>query len=209
MRETRATATLSDRRRVLSVDRRLSGFRAGESQVLEAGRRIVLVAAFVGGFAVWRVIRGDLPSEAEKAAQMADSRPRSCPSWRTCRSSTSWTRPGAPSSHPRGDFFDGDPEDCGGSSGRAVQFDDVARADHNLIKAALAESGTPIERVGGTFLRDGRVRWAFFMSTQGAPFATSWSLEYDAESTRSPGPAECDAHAGRGRANWWFACCAD
>jgi len=68
-------------------------------------------------------------------------------------------------------------------------LDDVARADHQLIKAGLAASGPPIERVGGTFLSDGRVRWAFFMSTHGAPFATSWSLEYDPEGTRSPGPA--------------------
>ena len=31
---------------------------------------IVVVVAAVGGLAVWRAIRGDLPSEAEKAAQI-------------------------------------------------------------------------------------------------------------------------------------------
>jgi hypothetical protein len=112
--------------------------------------------------------------------------------------------------YQRGDFFDGHPEDCRGSTGRAVRFDDVARADHQLIETALAVSGTPIERVGGTFSSDGRVTYAWFMSHHGAPFATSWSLEFDPEGTRSPGtegivtltPVESEQ-------DWWFACCAD
>ena len=45
-----------------------------------------------------------------------------------------FARPARSGTYPRGDFFDGDPEDCAGFSGRAVQFDDVARADHQLIK---------------------------------------------------------------------------
>ena len=117
---------------------------------------------------------------------------------------------GAILTYPRGDFFDGDPEDCGGFTGRAVQFDDVARADQQLIKAALAASGTPIERVGGRFLSDGRVRDAWFMSTHGAPFAASWSLEYDAEGTRSPVSAGMVTLTPvEGEQDWWFACCAD
>ena len=81
---------------------------------------------------------------------------------RTCRSSTSWTCTECANLTYHGDFIDGDPEDCGGSTGRSVQFDDVGRADHQLIKDALAASGH-IERVGGRFLSDGRVRYAWFL----------------------------------------------
>ena len=78
------------------------------------------------------------------------------------------------------------------------------------IKDALAASGTPIERVGGRFLSDGRVRYAWFMSTHGAPFATSWALEYDPEGTRAPGPAGMVTLTPvEGEQDWWFACCAD
>lgn len=172
---------------------------------------IVLVVAAVGGLAVFRVIRGDLPSEAEKAEQIGRLKATVLPVLEDLKVEYFMDAAGcAILTYPRGDFFDGDPEDCGGFTDRAVQFDDVARADHQLIKAALAASGTPIERVGGTFLSDGRVSWAFFMSTHGAPFATSWSLEYDPEGTRSPGPAGIVTLTPvKGEQDWWFACCAD
>ena len=167
---------------------------------------IVLVVAAVGGLGVLRVIHGDLPSEAEKAEQIGRLRATVLPVLEDLKVEYFMDAAGcAILIYPRGDF-----EDCGGSNDRAVQFDDVARADHQLIEAALAASGTPIENVGGRFFSDGRVKWAFFASTHGAPFATSWSLEYDPEGTRSSWswgvvtltPVE-------GEQDWWFACCAD
>ena len=172
---------------------------------------IVFVVAAVGGLAVLRVIRGDLPSEAEKAEQIGRLKATVLPVLEDLKVEYFMDAAGcAILTYPRGDFFDGDPEDCGGFTGRAVQFDDVARADQQLIKAALAASGTPIERVGGRFLSDGRVRDAWFMSTHGAPFAASWSLEYDAEGTRSPVSAGMVTLTPvEGEQDWWFACCAD
>jgi hypothetical protein len=174
---------------------------------------IVVVVAAVGGLAVWRAIRGELPSEAEKAAQIERLKATVLPVIEDLQVEYFMHEPWGGCSiltYKRGDFADGDPEDCGGSTGRAVQFDDVGRADHQRIKAALAASGTPIERVGGRFLSDGRVRWAFFMSTHGAPFATSWSLEYDPEGTRASGPAGMVTLTPvEGEQDWWFACCAD
>jgi hypothetical protein len=172
---------------------------------------IVVVVAAVGGLAVWRAIRGDLPSEAEKAAQIERLKATVLPVIEDLQVEYFMDVHGCANlTYPRGDFIDGDPEDCGGSTGRSVQFDDVGRADHQLIKAALAASGTPIERVGGTFLSDGRVRYAWFMSTHGAPFATSWALEYDPEGTRAPGPAGMVTLTPvEGEQDWWFACCAD
>ena len=124
---------------------------------------IVLVVAAVGGLAVLRVIRGDLPSEAEKAEQIGRLKATVLPVLEDLKVEYFMDAAGcAILTYPRGDFFDGDPEDCGGFTDRAVQFDDVARADHQLIKAALAASGTPIERVGGTFLR---------MAASGGPFS--------------------------------------
>lgn len=172
---------------------------------------IVAVVAAVGGLAVRRAIRGDLPSEAEKAAQIERLKATVLPVIEDLQVEYFMDVHGCANlTYPRGDFIDGDPEDCGGSTGRSVQFDDVGRADHQLIKAALAASGTPIERVGGTFLSDGRVRYAWFMSTHGAPFATSWALEYDPEGTRAPGPAGMVTLTPvEGEQDWWFACCAD
>ena len=172
---------------------------------------IVVVVAAVGGLAVWRAIRGDLPSEAEKAAQIERLKATVLPVIEDLQVEYFMDVHGCANlTYPRGDFIDGDPEDCGGSTGRSVQFDDVGRADHQLIKAALAASGTPIERVGGTFLSDGRVRYAWFMSHHGAPFATSWALEYDPGGTRAPGPAGMVTLTPvEGEQDWWFACCAD
>jgi hypothetical protein len=172
---------------------------------------VVLVVTAVGGLAVWRMIRGDLPSEAEKAAQVERLEATVLPVVEDLQVEYFIDESGCANlAYPRGDFIDGNPEGCGGTTGSSVQFDDVGRADHQLIKAALEASGTPIERVGGTFFSDGRVKFAWFMSTQGAPFATSWSLEYDPEDTRSSWswgmvtltPVE-------GEHDWWFACCAD
>ena len=172
---------------------------------------IVLVVAAVVGVAGWRAIRGDLPSEAEKAAQIERLEATVLPVIEDLQVEYFMDVHGCANlTYPRGDFIDGNPEDCGGSTGSPVQFDDVGRADHQLIKAALEASGTPIERVGGTFFSDGRVRYAWFMSTHGAPFATSWSLEYDPEGTRSPGPAGMvTLMPVEGEQDWWFACCAD
>ena len=178
---------------------------------LRLGVVLVLVVAAVGGLAVRRVIRGDLPSEAEKAEQIGRIKATVLPVLEDLKVEYFMDTAGcAILTYRRGDFFDGDPEDCGGSTGRPVQFDDVARVDHQLIKSALAASGTPIERVGGTFLIDGRVGYAWFMSTHGAPFATSWSLEYDPEGARSPAPAGIVTLTPvEGEQDWWFACCAD
>jgi hypothetical protein len=172
---------------------------------------MVLVGVAVGGLAVWRGIHGDLPSEAEKAEQIERLEATVLPVIEDLKVEYFMDVAGcAILTYQRGDFFDGDPEDCGGSTGRAVRFDDAARADLQLIKAALAVSGTPIERVGGAFSTDGRVRYAWFMSHHGAPFATSWSLEYDPEGTRSPGPAGIVTLTPvEGEQDWWFACCAD
>ena len=172
---------------------------------------IVLVVTAVGGLAVWRVIHGDLPSEAEKAAQIERLETTVLPVIEDLQIEYFMDVHGCANlTYPRGDFIDGNPEDCGGSTGSPVQFDDVGRADHQLIKAALEASGTPIERVGGTFFSDGRVKYAWFMSTHGAPFATSWALEYDPEGTRSPGTAGMVTLTPvEGEHDWWFACCAD
>src|SRR5262245_16249452 len=172
---------------------------------------IVLVVAAVGGLAVWRELRVDLPSEAEKAEQIGRLKATVLPVIEDLKVEYFMDVAGcAILTYSRGDFFDGDPEDCGGSTGRPVQFDAVARADQQLIKAALAASGTPIERVGGTFLSDGRLGWAFFLSHHGAPFATSWSLEYDPEGTGSPWPAGIATLTPvAGEQDWWWACCAD
>ena len=91
-----------------------------------------------------------------------------------------------------------------------VPADALWRAQTQRAVENFPISGTPIERVGGTFLSDGRVRYAWFMSTHGAPFATSWALEYDPEGTRAPGPAGMVTLTPvEGEQDWWFACCAD
>jgi hypothetical protein len=172
---------------------------------------IVLVMVAVVTVAVWRAVRGNLPSEAEKAEQIARLEATVLPVIEDLQVGFFMDEPGCVIlTYSRGDFVSGDPEDCGGSTDSPVPFDDVAGADYERIKAALEESDTSIERVGGRFLGDGGVNDVWFMSTQGAPFATSWSLEYDPGGTQSPGrrgivtitPVE-------GEHDWWFACCAD
>jgi hypothetical protein len=172
---------------------------------------IVLVGVAFLGLLVSRAIRGDLPSEAEKAERIARLEATVLPVVEDLQVEYFMDEPGCANlTYPRGDFIDGNPEHCGGSTDSPAQFDDVARADHERIKAALEASGTPIERVGGAFFSDGRVMDAWFMSTHGAPFATSWSLEYDPEGRRSAGTkGMVTLTAVEGVDDWWFACCAD
>ncbi len=145
----------------------------------------IVVVIAVLGFIVWRAIHGDLPSDAEKSEQIARLEATVLPVIEDLKIEYFMDESGrANLTYPRGDFIDGD---CSGSSDNPAPFDDIARADHERIKAALEASGTPIERVGGRFFGDGRVRDAWFMSDKGAPFATSWSLEFDPEGTRSAG----------------------
>jgi hypothetical protein len=100
---------------------------------------IVLVVAAVGGVAVWRAIRGDLPSEAEKAAQIERLKATVLPVIEDLQVEYFMDVAGCANlTYSRGDFIDGDPEHCGGFTGRSVQFDDVGRA-------APADQG----RVGG------------------------------------------------------------
>ena len=75
---------------------------------------------------------------------------------------------------------------------------------------ALAASGTPIERAGGTFSA-GELRGGIFMSTDRAPFATSWELIYDADAQapRTPGGLITIVAPVPGKPGWWFQCCAD
>jgi hypothetical protein len=108
------------------------------------------------------------------------------------------------------DFADGDPGGCGGSTDDPQPFDDVVRADHARVAAALAESRTPIERVGGTF-SSGELRVAVFSSTHRAPFTTTWELVYDPQTVQahSPRGLVTIVAAVPGADGWWFQCCAD
>ncbi|HEU5455098.1 MAG TPA: hypothetical protein VFU85_05375 [Nocardioides sp.] len=110
---------------------------------------------------------------------------------------------------PPRDFTSGDPEHCGGLTNDPKPFDDVVRADHARVSAALKQSGTPIERAGGTFSA-GELRGAFFMSTHRAPFATSWELIYDADAQgRTPEGMVTIVAPVPGKPGWWFQCCSD
>jgi hypothetical protein len=91
-----------------------------------------------------------------------------------------------------------------------VGFDSVARADLERVRAALQASETPVERAGGTFSGDGGRRIIWFSLSRGAPVGTVWYLEYDpggAHSAGSQGMVTLDSVPGK--ADWWFACCAD
>jgi hypothetical protein len=188
-------------------------YRIVTSTQQERGRvlAIVLVVGAALGLVVWAAIQGDLPSETEKAEQIARLEATVVPVVEDLQVEYFMDDPDCANlTYPRGDFIDGDPEQCGGSTDNPAQFDPIARADHDRIKAALSASGTRIERVGGRFFSDGRVIHLWFMSSHGAPFATTWSLEYDPGGRRSAGrvgvvtltPVE-------GKDHWWFACCSD
>ena len=170
---------------------------------------LLLVAAL--GALMWRgATRGWLPSDAQKAQYVADLEAGVLPlvgdlqveyfmDEHDCATFT----------YLRGDFIDGDPRHCGGSTDDPAPFDDRTRVDHARVAAALEASGTPIERTGATF-RAGDLRSAWFLSHDGAPFATAWELIYDPDDvhpklatdqvTFTPVPD---------RDGWWFACCSD
>ena len=171
----------------------------------------VLLVVVAIGFLALRAIRGDLPSDVELAEQIERLEATVLPIVVGLQVEYFMDEPGCANlTYPRGDFVDGTPDSCGGSTGRPVPFDDIARADHERIKAALEASQTPIERVGGRFFSDGRTISVWFMSNHGAPFATTWSLEYDPEGTRSAGTfGMVTLTPVVGEDDWWFACCAD
>ena len=78
---------------------------------------IVLVVVAVLGFLVWRAIRGDLPTEAEKAEQIARLEATVLPVVEDLQVEYFMDEPGCANlTYPRGDFIDGDPEDCSGST---------------------------------------------------------------------------------------------
>ena len=171
---------------------------------------IVLVGVVALGSLAWRAIHGDLPSDAEKAGYVASLETSVQPVVEDLQVAYFMNETDCANlTYPDGDFIDGDPEHCGGSTDEPAPFDDVVRADHARVAAALEQSRTPIERVGGKFTA-GDLRYAVFTSTDGAPFATSWELLYDPGDllpktatdlvTFTPVPGED---------GWWFACCAD
>jgi hypothetical protein len=175
---------------------------------------VVIVAALVVvaiGFLALRAVRGDLPSDVELAEQIERLEATLLLVVADLQVEYFMDEPGCANlTYPRGDFIDGSPDDCGGSTSHSIPFDDIARADHARIRAALEASQTPIERVGGSFFSDGRIRSVWFMSTHGAPFATSWSLEYDPEGRRSAGTfGMVTLTLVEGANDWWFACCSD
>lgn len=176
--------------------------------------RVVIVAVLVVvaiGFLALRAIRGDLPSDAELAEQIERLEATVLPVVESLQVEYFMDESGCANlTYPRGDFIDGAPDDCGGSTSHPLPFDDIARADHERIRAALEASQTPIERVGGSFFSDGSIRTLWFMSTHGAPFATSWSLEYDPDGGRSAGTfGMVTVTPVNGEPDWWFACCSD
>ena len=157
--------------------------------------------------------RGDLPSDAELAAYVSRLEATVVPVLEELKveyfmdepdcAGMTYDRPA-----PR-DFTSGDPEHCGGSTNDPKPFDDVVRADHARVAAALERSATPIERAGGTFSAD-ELRGAFFMSTHRAPFSTSWELIYDADAQpRTPEGMVTIVARVPGKSGWWFQCCSD
>lgn len=170
------------------------------------------IALIVGlGFLVLRMINGDLPTEAEKVELITELETTVLPVVESLQVEYFMDEPDCANlTYSRGDFVDGDPRLCGGSTNNPVAFDETARADHSRIRAALAESGTPIERAGGSFSDDGRMSIAWFSSTSGAPFATSWSLDYDPQGLLGAGTIGMVTRSPvAGATDWWFACCAD
>ena len=140
---------------------------------------IVLVVLAVLGFLTWRAIRGDLPSDAARAEYASRLEAEVLPVVKDLQVEYFMDEPDcAILTYHRGDFIDGDPEDCGGSTDAPTRFDEIARADHARVAAALEQAETPVERTGARFTDDD-LRSAFFMSTHGAPFATVWELVYD------------------------------
>ena len=172
---------------------------------LVAGVALLAVAGLLA-----RTWRGDLPSSAEQADHARALEATVLPVVRDLQVERYLDDDGcAGLTYARGDFVDGDPERCGGSTADPAQFDDVARADHARLATALERSDTPVERTGGTFA-SGALSSAVFSSSAGAPFATTWELLHEpggpeprtdtAQVTFTPVP---------GAPGWWFACCGD
>jgi hypothetical protein len=155
-------------------------------------------------------IRGDLPSDTEKAEYIASLETTVLPVIEDLQVEYFMDEPDCANlTYARGDYIDGNPEHCGGSTDHPAPFDDVVRADHARVAAALEESRTPIERAGGNFIA-GDLRYAFFMSTHGAPFATSWDLLYDPDDLRPKTATELVTFTPvSGEDGWWFVCCSD
>jgi hypothetical protein len=172
---------------------------------------VVVLVVLIVFLIWWWVFRVHLPSEAEQGDHADRIETTLLPVVEDLQVEYFMDQSGCDNlTYRRGDFVDGASEDCGGSTDSPAEFDRAARADHERIKAALEVSGTPIERLGGRFSSGGHLRDAWFMSTRGAPFATSWSLEYDPAGTRRQGTEEMVTLTSvDGRDNWWFACCAD
>lgn len=171
---------------------------------------IVLVLAALVGFLAFRMIRGNLPSDAERADYVADLERTVLPVIEDLQVEYFMNEPDCANiTYPRGDFIDGDPEHCGGSTDDPAPFDERARTDHARVAAALEESGTPIQRTAGSYSA-GDLRSAMFSSTKGAPFATSWELVYDPDGQKPKTPSDMVTYTPvPGADGWWFACCAD
>ena len=169
----------------------------------------VVVPVAVVGFVVWRTFRGDLPSDAEQVEYVARLEATVLPVIEQQQVEYFMDEADcAILTYSRGDFIDGDPENCGSSDDPHL-FDDVARTDHVRLAAALDESQTPIEQTGGAFTgRD--LDFAFFTSTQGAPFATSWQILYDPDDLYPRTATDLGSFTPIPEQDgWWFVCCAD
>ena len=172
---------------------------------------LILASAIAFGAGAWRLANGDLPSDDERLGQIDRLEVTVLPVVQDLQVEYYMNEAGCINlTYPRGDFVDGDPEHCGGSTDDPDPFDEVARADHERITAALEASGTPVERIGGKYSTDGRTLSVWFQSGKGAPFATSWSLEYDPDHETTAGPDGMVTNTPvEGKVDWWFACCAD
>jgi hypothetical protein len=171
---------------------------------------VVLAPIVIVGFFVSQTFRGDLPSDEERVGFVERLEATVLPVIE--RHQVEYFTDGSGClnlAYLRGDFIDGDPEDCGGSTDNPLPFDDVARDDHDRLAAALDVSRTPIERTRGTF-NGGDLRFVFFTSTDGAPFGTSWEILYDPDDRYPKTATDLVSFTPIPRQDgWWFVCCAD
>jgi hypothetical protein len=170
---------------------------------------VVVAPVAIVGFLIWQTFRGDLPSDAERVAFVERLEATVLPVIEQHQVEY-FTDGGCLNlAYLRGDFIDGDPEDCGGSTDNPLPFDDVAYTDHAQLAAALVESRTPIEQMGGTF-NGGDLRFVYFMSTDGAPFGASWRILYDPDDLYPKTATNLGAFTPiSDEDGWWFVCCAD
>ena len=154
-----------------------------------------------------RVIRGDLPSEAEKAEQIGRLKATVLPVLEDLKVEYFMVA-GPPSSPTRAAISSTETPRTAVASLTRRSSSTTLRAP-TTSKAALAASRTSIERVGGTFLSGGRLTWAFHVHPRRA-LRDVVVLEYNPEGTRSPGSAGIVTLTPvEGEQDWWFACCAD